>query len=320
MAAIATDNFFLSCFLFGISFCGISILIHRRQDPSSKSLPRRFDPLETLGMTDEPSYPLACLLEDAPETALAGQAYELAIPLMTPFACILRASWQNFYKTFLGKPGINYWEWQDKPESREVCPELSILFDLPAPQGYAKEILEALAAEKYLCKQSLDSLKIKQQGNLSSAFDDLKDGGKFADRDLQVQATMRLAFKHWHEAAIKQIGEKSLQAVYRVCYGTSHAKIQDILGECQPSIPPMLLDESAPWWKVLNVNPAANRLQVEKAYKQSIRLWHPDLNRHPQATQITSRLNLAYEYYQSLDRSPPGIDKIRDWLKTLFTH
>ncbi|MGH2415645.1 MAG: DnaJ domain-containing protein, partial [Microcystaceae cyanobacterium] len=66
-----------------------------------------------------------------------------------------------------------------------------------------------------------------------------------------------------------------------------------------------------------------------RAYKNLIRMWHPDVNKHPQATQMTSLINVAYEKYQSLQRvssiSPKTIVvnqtlliKIRGWIKPLF--
>lgn len=40
------------------------------------------------------------------------------------------------------------WEWRDNPESREICPELSQLVELPEPSPDAKTVLECLADRK----------------------------------------------------------------------------------------------------------------------------------------------------------------------------
>ena len=64
--------------------------------------------------------------------------------------------------------------------------------------------------------------------------------------------------------------------------------------------PVILVNQSQPWWKVLGVKPSATSLQVEKAYKNLIRTWHPDLNQDENATKITSILNVAYEEYKDL--------------------
>lgn len=273
---------------------------------------------------------LSCILEDAPESVLKGQAYHLATPLMTPIACIVKQTWHQFYRAALGNPGINYWEWQDKPESRNICQELSLLLDLPAPQGYAKEILESLAEVKYSFSQANTNQESSKNGNLLTNFEDYKSQGKFNHREFQIQTKMYLAFQQWHNHATQLIGQNSLQSIYQVCYGTTWEMIQQIIHEHPKSQTPnpklldtIFTDESAPWWKILGVRSSANPLQVEKAYKKLIRTWHPDINKHPYATEVTSRINVAYEQYQSryqlvsLQDNP--LSKIREWIKPFFS-
>ena len=216
--------------------------------------------------------PLACLLEDAPSTSLKGQSYQLAIPLMTPLACIVTRTWHNFYRQNLGLGSINYWQWKDKPESRNICQELSLLLDLPEAKGYAKDVLESLVKHK----------------------------DKFAHQDFRVQTQMRVAFKEWHDTALGLIGKDSLKAIYKVCYGTEWEICQKLISK---ELNEAISDESEAWWKVLGVNPKANPSQIEAAYKKRIRLWHPDINKNPHATQMTSRINVAYEQYKSIHRS-----------------
>ncbi|NJK46905.1 hypothetical protein HC931_00605 [Candidatus Gracilibacteria bacterium] len=134
------DNFLLSLFLFGLSFCGVSVVTHTykhqnlrnslNQPPRPTRTPQgRYYRLTCL-LEDIPqtllrgqSYqlampllsPIACLLEDAPQTVFKGQTCELATPLMTTLACIVTPTWQAFYTKQLGKPKINYWEWKIYP-------------------------------------------------------------------------------------------------------------------------------------------------------------------------------------------------------------
>jgi DnaJ domain len=349
------DNFLLSLFLFGLSFCGVSVVTHTykhqnlrnslNQPPRPTTTPQgRYYRLTCL-LEDIPqtllrgqSYqlampllsPIACLLEDAPQTVFKGQTCELATPLMTTLACIVTPTWQAFYTKQLGKPKINYWEWKNLPESDNVCRELSLLLTLPAPKGYTKQVLEALAESKNLFFKPLRNTKAI--GNLLIDFADSIRDGKFAKLDWRMQVAMRRAFKQWHELVSQQIGIEALSAIYRVCYGTSSEKIQQIIHEERSILEDFIADNSTPWWKVLGVSSSADALQVEKAYKTLIRLWHPDLNKHPYATQVTSRINVAYAHYQSLDRISSTteqmsienhsnlLNKIREWLKPLFSH
>jgi hypothetical protein len=111
------NDLWLSCALFGVFVCGISIFTRSsnlRTSLSSES--PAFQPL-----LKGQAYHLACALEDAPANALRGQAYELATPLMTPLACILTHNWHQIYQQQLGKPGIHYLKsWQNAPATTKA--------------------------------------------------------------------------------------------------------------------------------------------------------------------------------------------------------
>jgi hypothetical protein len=259
--------------------------------------------------------PLSCLLEDAPEIVLKGQVYELATPLLTPltclledaptsvlrgqayllatpFACLWKQGWLTFYRQKLAQREVDYWQWKDKPFSDRVLPELSQLLQLTEPQASVKEALRFWAREKKTI-WSVESLS---------------------------------AFRHWHERANQQVGQESLKSIYYVCYGICWQELQTLLADLNPA----LLDGDAPWWKVLEVKPLARPSPVEESYKQLMRLWHPDLNPHPLAHQITVRLNQAYKQYQQNHpllwfkvssrgtRQATGLISVRKWVKSRF--
>jgi hypothetical protein len=258
-------------------------------------------PLEIVAIS-----PLACLLEDAPATALKGQFYPFATPLMTPLACLLEDApatalkgqfyplscivtqmWREYYRNNLGKPGINYWQWQNFPEVDCVCPELSLLLKIPQPQGHAQAILENLA----------------QQQN----------------HPIILKTQQRLAWQQWHDQALKIIDKQTFAEIYRICYQTSWTIVQNQLDPLHN----IIAEELQPWWKILGVTSSANFFQVETAYKKLIRKWHPDLNQNPNATQITAHLNLAYEQYQNLQSlkitNQNLFTKIRQWVKPFIS-
>lgn len=297
----------LSLFLFGSIFSIGSLLIYtsKRQSKYSdrEAYAKRNRSMETqksssVAMASWNSFlktSLACLLEDAPQTVLNGQFYELCTPLMTPFACILTSNWHQYYLQQIGKPGINYWQWRDKPESRNVCLELSLLLDLPEPTEDTQKTLQF-----------------------------------FLDRsNLKIQTTMLSAFQDWHDRAQKLLGKEHLEAIYQKCYGVEWHFIKETI---EP-LDDLVIHELEPWWRVLEIQPSASSLQVEQAYKRLVRTWHPDLNPHPLANQMTSRLNIAYEEYRSShpqvssfssDRErkvDPNLwfNKLQGWLKPLFS-
>jgi hypothetical protein len=264
-----------------------------------------------------PAYHLACLLEDAPESVLTGQAYELATPLATPIACIVKRSWRDFYRRSLARPNIDYWLWRDKPESDRVCGELNGLLGLPPASGYVKEILETLATQRDpFYHPALDPRAIDQGNYLT----DKSAQGKFADRDFRSHQRMRDEFRQWHLQTCQRLGKDRLKAVYRVCYGVNWEFIARILYPSKRYLAILIIADSSPdWWQVLGITPFTSTARVEKTYKTLLRYWHPDRNPHPNATEITAHLNRAYECYQicqeqnRLDNAPLW-RKIRSWM------
>lgn len=234
-----------------------------------------------------PSRRLACLLEDAPEKVLKGQAYEWAVPLMTPFACQLEDApttsltgqcyelampvacfyapgWLATYRQQLQQPGINYWQWKNLPFSTEVELPLSQLLSLPQPSRQVRKILESLAKVP-VALASVESLA---------------------------------AFRRWHWQVSQQLGLEALQSIYQVCYGTSWNALSPLVGENIMPLEVAWLKESALWWQILGVKPFCAPEQVEQAYKSLMRRWHPDVNPHLWAAQITAQINGAYARYQ----------------------
>lgn len=203
--------------------------------------------------------PLACRLEDAPESSLRGQACDWATPLMSPFACVVESLWLEFYQDRLGQPGIHYWDWRSRPVVQQVCPELALLLDLPEATGATREILSQLSTS--------------QQWPLRS----------------------RQQFQVWHHLALSRYGQKRLAAIYQRCYGADWDKIEKLTAIANTA----LLDPKTPWWQVLGVTATAKPTHVEKAYKQLLKRWHPDLNPHEEATLMTARINGAYEEFKT---------------------
>ncbi|YAI82828.1 MAG: J domain-containing protein [cyanobacterium endosymbiont of Rhopalodia sterrenbergii] len=250
------------------------------EDAPQSSLRGQAYPLASPLMT-----PLACLLEDAPQSSLRGQAYPLASPLMTPLSCIWEKGWYIFYRQRLGKPGVNYWEWKNFPLATQVVPELFWLWSLPEPQKTLKLILESLAKE---------------------------------DQSFWNQETID-RFRQWHHQATQRLGLSNLKIIYQVFYGTPWGRLQPIVSEHPLPLNRALFDESSPWWKVLDLHPFPTSLQVEKTYKGLIRLWHPDRTQHPLAHYVTARLNGAYEEYQlRQQRNSQKIGLVQQWFKSRF--
>ncbi len=296
----------LNIFLFGIIFITGCLLISKSQtNPNPVLLTGQSYQLTSL-LEDAPetslqgqfyafAIPILCLLEDAPETSLKGQFYPLATPLMTPLACILAQTWHKFYQQHLQQLGINYWQWKDKPEVNNICPELSLLLKLPSPQGYAQQVLESIAQNNNPWITNLSTL------------------------NPILQARMRLAFKDWHDQLIRLIGIERLKLIYKICYGTKWSMIHRIINVCEEET---VNENTIPWWQVLGVPSSATDKQVEIAYKRLIKQWHPDLNQDTQATEITAQINVAYSEYklffqsQSLRDSP--LDTVNLLLKVFL--
>ncbi|MEM8779816.1 MAG: J domain-containing protein [Cyanobacteria bacterium P01_G01_bin.49] len=222
--------------------------------------------------------PLACLLEDAPITSLNGQSY----PWATPLACVSEIGWFSFYRQKLGKPGINYWDWKNLPLIADFSTELSDLLRLPEPQPVVKKVLESLAEEYHL---------FWNWENLC-------------------------AFKQWHQDATQAIGLTRLTLIYQVCYGMPWDSLRLLLRDNNPAVDSALLDESSSWWKILGITAFSSPLKAEKAYKNLLRLWHPDRTLNPLSHQITARINRAYEEYQARRlQNAQRINNIQQWFK-----
>jgi hypothetical protein len=250
-----------------------------------------------------PAYHLACPLENAPATALTGQARELATPLATPIACIVPELWRAYYRDSLARTGIDYWSWLDTPEHDRVCPELNWLLSLPRPRGEVKEILEAIAGGRDLFYHpNLDLPTIVRNassadGNNLAKLQDRK--GKFADRDFRSLSRARDEFRRWHLQACQQVGTNSLKALYHVCYGVSWEFIAGILYPSKRSLAVSIATESAPdWWRVFGITPFTPPERVERIYKTLLRYWHPDRESPPDAIEITAHLDRAHERYR----------------------
>jgi hypothetical protein len=267
-----------------------------------------------------PAYHLACLLEDAPESALTGQYYELATPFATPIACIVPQTWRAYYRTSLARPDIDYWQWRDQPESDRVCLELNWLFSLPKPQDSVREILATLASKQDPFYHPYLDLQAIARGNNLAELQDRVGKGRFADRDFRYNRRSRDEFRQWHLQACERLGKDRLKAVYRVCYGASWEFIAGILYPSKRSLAVLIITEASPdWWRVLAIVPFSTAHRVEHTYKTLLRYWHPDRNPHPNATEITAHLNHAYECYRlcleqnRLDNAPLWW-KIRAWM------
>jgi hypothetical protein len=198
-------------------------------------------------------------------------------PLATPIACIVTSTWLHFYRQNLAKPGIDYWEWANFPESNHVCPELSALLTLPPPKAEVKSILFLLP------QQPLQP---------------------FTEGDFWQQIHNHMLFSDWHQASCTILGQTSLKNVYAVCFNVSWQTITEILN----------LQQKISWWQVLNVSVSAEMVEVETAYKQLIRYWHPDLNPSPYAHQFATMINLAYEEYNTL----PQVSRLNSFFKLLY--
>jgi hypothetical protein len=285
--------FLLICFLFVVSvfFPTSSNNSPQKNSLSSNNLPKEIKPDPPLSLNGQ-SYsllcaledapqsalkgqfyslmsPLACLFEDAPQSALKGQCYELAYPLMSPLACIVTQTWHNFYRQYLGKVNINYWYWKDKPESHSLCEELTNLFQLPKPSPLTQKVIKSFEKGAKPCFQ----------GYRQNFWQQIETYGSFF---------------HWHQTGVNILGESRLMEVYQVCYNTSAEQVNKVINHLNQ----LLLRKNTPWWVILNVEGKASSDQVEIAYKNLLKKWHPDLNHHPYSHHITARINLAYEQYE----------------------
>lgn len=59
------------------------------------------------------------------------------------------------------------------------------------------------------------------------------------------------------------------------------------------------LPTAGEWWEVMGVSSDASRVDVKRAYRQMVSLYHPDVNRSPGAALRFQAVRDAYEGYLS---------------------
>lgn len=183
------------------------------------------------------------------------------------------------YTSELAKPNINYWSWSNRPESRQICPELTTLLTLPEPNPSVRQVLEALPEGNPFFNPE------KSAYGSPLNFSRFSTRGKFALQDDKYK--LRSAFIEWHDAVQSQLDIDTLNRIYQVVYGASWELIQEIL---TPS--------SGEWWEVLGVKPNASKAEVKKAYRRLVGMFHPDVNKSLGAHERAVAINRAYEQYQ----------------------
>ena len=204
--------------------------------------------------------------------------------------------WHHTYRNQLGKPNVNYWQWKNNPESREIVSELTLLLDkIPEPNEYAKLVLMQLA-------YSLDPFLKEEKSDHFYPFTDFEDwrGSSCFTRDKwlwEKTEDYRASFVNWHNNARLLIGRQKLLQVYKVVFNCPWSIIEAIL-EPTNTIPPKPVTGKREWWHVLNVSQYATYDEVKAAYKKLARLWHPDYNKSPSATEIMQEINTAMDEYK----------------------
>ena len=204
--------------------------------------------------------------------------------------------WHHTYRTQLGKPNVDYWQWENNPESREIVSELTLLLDkIPEPNQNAKTVLMQLADGK----DPFLKVTRSEEPYPFHEFVDRSASGYFAlneDR-WKKRESFRASFVNWHNNALKLIGRQKLLQVYKVVFNCPWSIIEAIL-EPTNTIPPKPVTGKREWWHVLNVSQYATYDEVKAAYKKLARLWHPDYNKSPSATEIMQEINTAMDEYK----------------------
>ena len=191
-----------------------------------------------------------------------------------------REYWYKNYTEQLGKQNVNYWQWRQNPESREIAKELTELLELPEPSSDTRRVLECLAEGKdpfYDPKPN--------GGAIYLGFNTFLSKGALAGYDPKVKQRCRDAFRNWHQTVLAQLGQDTLEGIYRLCYGCDWILIESILA------PPFV----GAWWDVLQVSPNATPEEVKSAYRAAAKVWHTDVNNSPIALARITALNKAYE-------------------------
>ncbi|MEM9928031.1 MAG: hypothetical protein AAF915_30645 [Cyanobacteria bacterium P01_D01_bin.50] len=108
--------------------------------------------------------------------------------------------WHYTYRTQLGKPNVDYWQWENNPESREIVSELTLLLDkIPEPNQNAKTVLMQLADGK----DPFLKVTRSEEPYPFHEFVDRSASGYFAlneDR-WKKRESFRVSFVNWHNDA-----------------------------------------------------------------------------------------------------------------------
>ena len=204
--------------------------------------------------------------------------------------------WHYTYRTQLGKPNVDYWQWENNPESREIVSELTLLLDkIPEPNQNAKTVLMQLADGK----DPFLKVTRSEEPYPFHEFVDRSASGYFAlneDR-WKKRESFRASFVNWHNDALKLIGQQKLLQVYKVVFNCPWSIIEAILKPTN-TIPPKPVTGKREWWHVLNVSRYATYDEVKAAYKKLATMWHPDYNKSPEATEIMQEINTAMDEYK----------------------
>ncbi len=222
--------------------------------------------------------------EDASFDAFTEQRFDMlkALGIGQQAPVNRRKYWHRKYKEQLAKTKINYWQWRDNPESREICPELTQLLELPQPSLDTKTVLECLADGKDPFYKPE-----KKPNEICISFGAYLTTGDLADHKPEQKQAYRRAFIEWHLARLTQLGQDTLARIYKVVYGCSWDLIEAIINPV-----------SGEWWEVLGVSPQASGKEVKAAQRRLAKIWHPDVNASPSAQEYMARINRAFEQYE----------------------
>lgn len=192
-----------------------------------------------------------------------------------------REYWHHKYREQLARIGVNYWGWRDNPESREICPELTMLLELPEPSPDARIVLECLADGK----DPFFTPEVKLDGSFSDIGTYLKRG-RLADHKPEQKQAYRQAFAQWHDSTLTALERNLLERIYKVVFGCNWDLIEAIINSM-----------SGEWWEVLGVSPNASAQEVKAARQRLAKKWHPDVNPSPLAKERMTKINQAVEEF-----------------------
>ena len=191
-----------------------------------------------------------------------------------------REYWLRNYAEQLGKPEVNYWQWRQNPESREIAKELTQLLELPEPSEDTRRVLERLAEGKDPFHDPSP-----REGEMFIGFDVFLTKGALGSCEPALKQRYRDAFRQWHQTVLAQMGRDALEGIYRVCYGCDWIVIESIFA------PPL----TGAWWEVLQISPNATLEEVKSAYRTAAKIWHTDVNSSAIAKARITALNKAWE-------------------------